>query len=89
MDSSDPNWSLHEAYIQYKVVLCKIEITAEIFVQSHFYSNSCYVIGCQMLRIPYYVDNWLTGGGKVVSLTHRPRSTPQKHYFSAAGADLC
>jgi hypothetical protein len=37
-----------------------------------------------MLRIPQYVDNRLTDGSKVVSPTHRPRSTPQKH-FSASG----
>jgi hypothetical protein len=28
-------------------------------------------------------------GGKVRSPTHRPRSTPQKHYFSAFGTPLC
>jgi hypothetical protein len=26
-----------------------------------------------------------TDGGKVVRPTHQPRSTPQKHYFSASG----
>jgi hypothetical protein len=36
-----------------------------------------------MLRIPHCLDNRLTDGGKVVSPTHRPRSTPHKHYFSA------
>jgi hypothetical protein len=25
--------------------------------------------------------NWLTDGGKLVSLTHRPRSTSQKHFL--------
>jgi hypothetical protein len=34
-----------------------------------------------MLRIPHYLDNRLTDGGKVVSPTHRPRFTPQKHYY--------
>jgi hypothetical protein len=38
-----------------------------------------------MLRIPHYLDSRLTDGGKVVSLTQRPRYTPQKHYFSASG----
>jgi hypothetical protein len=42
-----------------------------------------------MLRIPHCLDNWHTDGGKVVSPTHRPRSTPQKHYFSASGAHFC
>jgi hypothetical protein len=34
--------------------------------------------GCEMFRIPRCLDIRLTDGGKVVSLTHRPRSTPQK-----------
>jgi hypothetical protein len=36
--------------------------------------------------IPHCLNNQLTDGGKVVRPTHRPRSTPQKHYFSASGA---
>jgi hypothetical protein len=35
-----------------------------------------------MLRIPHCLDSRLTDGGEVVSLTHRPLSTPQKLYFS-------
>jgi hypothetical protein len=31
-----------------------------------------------MLRIPRCLDNRIADGGKVVSITHRPRSTPQK-----------
>jgi hypothetical protein len=38
-----------------------------------------------MLRIPHCH----TDGCEVVSLTHRPRSTPQKHYLSASGAHFC
>jgi hypothetical protein len=38
--------------------------------------------GNEMLTIPYYLDNLLTDGGKVISLTHRPHFTPQKYYFS-------
>jgi hypothetical protein len=37
----------------------------------------------EMFRVPHCVDNWLTGGGKVVSPTHRSRSTSHKH-FSAS-----
>jgi hypothetical protein len=31
----------------------------------------------------------LIDGGKVVSPTHRPHFTTQKHYFSAAGTHFC
>jgi hypothetical protein len=34
--------------------------------------------GCEMLSIQHCLDNLVAGGGKVVSLTHRPRFTPQK-----------
>jgi hypothetical protein len=37
-----------------------------------------------MLWIPHSLENRLTGGGKVVSLTHRPRSAPHKHNSSAS-----
>jgi hypothetical protein len=42
-----------------------------------------------MVRIPQYLDNRLTDGGKVVSPTHRPLSTPEKRYLSASGTHLC
>jgi hypothetical protein len=42
-----------------------------------------------MLRIPHCLDNRLTDGGKVISPTHRPRSTPQKHYFSTSSIHFC
>jgi hypothetical protein len=42
-----------------------------------------------MLRIPHCLDNRLTDGGEVVSLTRRSRSTPQKYYISASGTHLC
>jgi hypothetical protein len=45
--------------------------------------------GCEKLRISYYLDNLMTDGGKVVNPTHRPSSTPQKHYFSASGTHFC
>jgi hypothetical protein len=38
-----------------------------------------------MLRVPHCLDSRLTDGGKVVSPTQRPRSSPQKHYMSASG----
>jgi hypothetical protein len=43
----------------------------------------------EMLRIPHCLDSQLTDGGKVVSPTHQPHFTPQKHYFSASGTHLC
>jgi hypothetical protein len=42
-----------------------------------------------MLRIPHCLCNRLTGDGNVVSPKHRPRSTLQKHYFSASGTHFC
>jgi hypothetical protein len=41
-----------------------------------------------MLGIQHCLDNRIAVGGKVISLTHRPRSTPQKH-FSASGTHFC
>jgi hypothetical protein len=35
------------------------------------------------------MDNRLTDGCKVVSPMHRPRSPPQRHYFSASGTHFC
>jgi hypothetical protein len=37
--------------------------------------------GNEMLRIPRCLDNRFTDGAEVVRLTHRPHSTPQKHFF--------
>jgi hypothetical protein len=34
-----------------------------------------------MLRIPHFLNSRLGDGGKVVSLTLRPRFTPQKHFL--------
>jgi hypothetical protein len=31
-----------------------------------------------MSRLPHFLDNWLTDGGKVVSLKLRPPFTPRK-----------
>jgi hypothetical protein len=37
--------------------------------------------GCEMLRIPYCLDNRQTFGSEVVSLMHWPRSIPQIFYI--------
>jgi hypothetical protein len=42
-----------------------------------------------MIRISHRLCNRLTDGGTVVSFTHRPRSTPQKHHVSASGTHFC
>jgi hypothetical protein len=47
------------------------------------------VYGSEMLRIPHCLDNRLIDGGKVVSPTHRPPSTPQKHYISGSDTHFC
>jgi hypothetical protein len=41
-----------------------------------------------MLRIPHCLDNLLTGAGKVVSLTHRPRFTPRNLPVLISATDL-
>jgi hypothetical protein len=39
--------------------------------------------GCETLKLPHFLDNRLTDGGKVVSLTLQPRFTPQeKSWYS-------
>jgi hypothetical protein len=38
-----------------------------------------------MWRFPHCLENRLTDGGEVVTLTRRLRSTPQKHCFSVPG----
>jgi hypothetical protein len=37
--------------------------------------------GCETLRVPHYLDNRLKDGGKVFSLTRRPRFDPQENYL--------
>jgi hypothetical protein len=34
--------------------------------------------GCETSRLPYFLENRLTDGGEVVSLTHRPPFTPTR-----------
>jgi hypothetical protein len=34
--------------------------------------------GCETSRLPYFLDNQLTDGGEVVSLTRRPPFTTRK-----------
>jgi hypothetical protein len=46
-----------------------------------------YIAGAALDRAG--LDNQLTDGGKIVSPAHWPRSTPQKHYFSASGTHFC
>jgi hypothetical protein len=46
-----------------------------------------YIAGAALDRAG--LDSRLTGGRKAVSPRHQPRSTPQKHYFSASGTHFC
>jgi hypothetical protein len=39
--------------------------------------------------ISHCLENLFRDGDKIVSLTHRSRSTPQKHYISSSGAYFC
>jgi hypothetical protein len=34
--------------------------------------------GCETSRFPHFLDNWLTDGSEVVSLTGRPPFIPRK-----------
>jgi hypothetical protein len=42
-----------------------------------------------MLRIPRCIENRLTGGAEVVSVTFWPFSTTQEHFLSASGTHYC
>jgi hypothetical protein len=46
-------------------------------------------IGLQGVEDPTLSGHRLTEGGKAISPTHRPRSTPQKHYFAVCGTHFC
>jgi hypothetical protein len=37
--------------------------------------------GCETLRFPHFLDNWLTDGDEVVSLTCQLPFTPQEDYW--------
>jgi hypothetical protein len=56
--------------------------TSFIYIYIYIYISKVILVtgrgglqGCEMLRIPRCLDNWLTDGGEVVSLMRRPRST--------------
>jgi hypothetical protein len=99
LNSVDTYKGHRQTHIYY---IYKMERLCRFFVQFHAVTsksnNESIVIpvtgrgglyGCEMLRMPRCLDNLLTDGGKVVSPTHRPHSTPQKHYFSASGTHYC
>jgi hypothetical protein len=44
---------------------------------------------CGMLKITQCSDSRLTDGGEVATLTNRPRSIPQKHYFPGSDTRIC
>jgi hypothetical protein len=41
--------------------------------------------GCDMLRLPHFLDNGLTDGGEAVGLTRRPPFTPRR----ISGTNFC
>jgi hypothetical protein len=41
--------------------------------------------GCDTLRVPHKLDNWLVDGGKVVRFTRRPPFTPK----NISGTHFC
>jgi hypothetical protein len=45
--------------------------------------------GCEVSRITHCLDNRLTDGGKVVSLTHRPQYRRWKYFLLGFDIDLC
>jgi hypothetical protein len=38
--------------------------------------------GCEMPKIPHFLDKWITDGDEVVSLTRRPHFTPRMFWYS-------
>jgi hypothetical protein len=61
-------------FLQYSLILKSKAIPVSGGLQS-----------CEMLRIPHYIDIWLTDGGEVVSPTHWSHFTPKKYESSASG----
>jgi hypothetical protein len=56
----------------------------------HYYSEKLSrKMPWKILRIRRCADSRLTDGSAVVSLTHRPRIAPQKHFFSVSGTYFC
>jgi hypothetical protein len=47
------------------------------------------VLDCEMLMISQCLDSRLTDDSEIVSLKHRPRSSPQKHMLFVSGIYLC
>jgi hypothetical protein len=42
----------------------------------------------KVVKVPPFLDIWLSNSGEVFRLARRPRSTPQKHLFSISGSYL-
>jgi hypothetical protein len=59
-------------------VCCKLPISFTYKIEAILVTGR----GGQQSRNPHYLDCWLTYGGEVVSLTHLPRPTPQRHSFT-------
>jgi hypothetical protein len=44
---------------------------------------------CETSRLPHFLDNWLTDGGEVVTLTRQPTLIPRKHAVMYLAEALC
>jgi hypothetical protein len=69
--------------------LLKCTVTIQVKIVKLFPWQAVEAYRVEMLRIPHCLDSRFTDSGKVVSPTHQPRSTPQKHYLSASGTHFC
>jgi hypothetical protein len=83
-------WQIHLSTGVHKIVLTHAHLSGRSvpihFLETHKSKSKAILVigrgglwGCRTLRIPYYLDNQRTDGGKVISPTHLPRSIPQKH----------
>jgi hypothetical protein len=77
----EPWHPLQHVYYFLFFAVCKVKATIPVIGSGGLY-------GCQTFRIPHCLDNRLTDGSEVLSPTHRPRSIPQKHYFSSPSTHL-
>jgi hypothetical protein len=47
-----------------------VKLSLQLAVEAHKF--------CETSRLPWFLENWFTDGGKGFALTRRPRFTPRK-----------